>query len=810
MHALARIHSIPAVAVVAIAALLLLLPSPGRDKPLLSEAIVPATGQVVQSFSNLPLSFEANHGQTDSQVRFLSKSGGFETYLTDSGVTLASVSGGQTVALQMSFANASDSVRIVPGDALAGTTNYLIGNDPDQWQTNVPTYGSVRYEQVYPGVDAVLYGNSGQLEYDLIVAPGTSPEVIRLQFAGADSISVNGDGDLVASIAGSEFVKSAPVVYQEIGGERVEVAGAYVLDGDEVGFEIGAYDESQPLIIDPILIFGSYLGGALNDIAFGVATDDDLNVYVTGETESLNFPTTPGVLSEEISGDVNQQDVFVTKISADGSEVLYSTYLGGTGNNDIGFDIEVDGDGQAFIAGRASGSDFPTTAGAINTNGGGFVAKLSDDGSDLMYSTTVGVNTDLYALEIDGDGQAYFGGWDLQNQFVVPGNAYQTQGNGGGDAIVGVLNEDGTGLVAGTYIGGTGREQGFDISRDGDGYIYLTGQTPSEDFPTVNAFQNTKAAQPDAFVVKFMPDLSDVMYSTFLGGDGGGLSDYGYGISADDNGNAYVTGFTQSNNFPTSGSAFQGAYGGNQDAFVTKFGPNGDMVYSTYLGGSNVDHGAGIEVDEDGNAHVAGYTGSSNFPTEDAFQSSSPGLPDAFAAKLNASGSALIYSTYLGGDATDRSGNGGTNHAGGVISVDDQGNAYVVGETSSTDFPTMEPFQPNNAGESDAFVVKLLGEGFENGNLDCDGGLAATDALKELQSVASIPYQQAQGCPKIGDQVQIVQVAGIGTPVLWGDLDCNGVVAATDALSLLRYIAGLSVNQQQPCIEVGAIIQILD
>lgn len=808
-----KFSSVPLIVFVALAAAMLLLPAPGRDAPLVSDALGPASARVVDTFGQLPLSFEANQGQTHEDVHFLSKANGFAAYLTDGGVTFASIDGDQTVALQMSFIGGNDDASIVPGEALPGTVNYFIGSDPDQWRTGIPTYKSVTYEQVYPGVDVVLYGNPGQLEYDFVVAPGASPEAIRLQFAGADSLSLDGEGNLVASVGGSEFVKSAPVVYQEIGGERVELAGSFeLLSGDEAGFEIGEYDESQTLVIDPILIFGSYLGGGLVDVGYGVATDDEANVYVTGRTSSLNFPTTPGVLSENIAGNVNQQDAFVTKISADGQDVLWSTYLGGTGNGDIGFDIEVDGEGQAFVAGRATGDDFPLTPGAFNTSGGqsGFVAKLNDDGSELLYSTKLGTNTEAYGLEIDGNGQAYVGGFDLQNNFVVPGNAYQTQGNGNGDAIVGVLNEDGTALVAGTYIGGSMRERGFDVARDGDGYIYLVGQTPSEDFPTENAFQGTKANQNDAFVVKFMPDLSDVMYSTFLGGDGGGESDQGYGIDADDDGNAYVTGFTNSNNFPVSGNAFQGALGGGQDVFVTKFGPNGNMVYSTYLGGNNSDNGMGIDVDGDGNAHVAGFTVSGNFPTEDAFQSTHGGGADAFAAKLNANGSALIYSTYLGGDEGDRSGNSGSNDAGSVISVDDAGNAYVVGQTDSTDFPTMDPFQPNNAGESDAFVVKLLGEGFQNGNLDCDGGVAATDALKELQEIAGLPYNQTEPCPDIGTQVEIVQVAGNGTVVTWGDLDCNGAIAATDALALLRYIAGLGVNQEEPCIDVGAIIQILD
>lgn len=507
--------------VIALAALALLL-SPGADRNggSLNEALSPVSSVLVETFDQLPLSFEANNGQLDSQVRFVARADGFSAFLTEDGVTMAIGRGVAPSALLMTFAGGNTDPEVVPGTAMPGIANYFLGNDPAGWITKVPTYESVTYRQVYPGVDAVFYGNPGELEYDFVIAPGTSPEVIRLRFEGAEGLNIDSDGNLVASIGGGELVQSAPVVYQEVDGVRQPVPGAYALRGaSEVGFEIGAYDETRPLVIDPVLRFGSYLGGDMRDIGWGVATDEEGNVYVTGQTQSADFPTTDGVFDQSFNGETNQPDVFVTKISADGSEVLYSTYLGGD-SSDIGYDIEVDAEGQAFVVGIGR-SGFPTTPGAFvaNDNQGGFVTKLSEDGSELLYSTKLGTNTQAFGLEIDGAGQAYVAGHDLQGNFEATAGSFQPQPvqSSNGDGIVAVLNDDGSALVWGSYIGGQGREFAYDIARDANGYVYVTGETPAEDFPTVNAFQGTKGAQNDAFVVKIMPDGSSLVYSTYLG-----------------------------------------------------------------------------------------------------------------------------------------------------------------------------------------------------------------------------------------------------------------------------------------------------
>ncbi len=749
---------------------------------------------------NLPLSFEANRGQTDESVAYFSRNAGFDVFAADSGLVLSlpSADGSTSVNLDLIGANPEPIIR--GSEPLPGNVNYFIGDDPSQWLTNIPTYAGVTYESVYPGIDLVIYGNQGgQLEYDFVVSPGVDPSVIGLNFDGAESVALRADGSLLLTLANGEIVQQPPLIYQEIDGARALVDGRYVVTGETVGFEIGQYDASRPLVIDPLILWASFLGGAAVDDAHGVATDDEGNVYVTGATTSANFPTTPGAFAEDFTaGGANLSDVFVTKINAEGTNILYSTYVGGTGI-DSGWDIEVNGDGEAFVVGLA-GVNFPGTA-----SRGGFVLKLSDDGSALGYSTSMGVNTELFGLEIDGDDNAYFAGFSLQAQFAATAGSFQPALNGNGDGIVGVLNADGSALIWGSYIGGTGREFAYDVARDSDGYVYITGMTPSDDFPTVNAEDTTLGNLRDAFVAKIMPDGSALVYSTYLGGDGGGLSDHGYGITADDDGNAYVTGYTNSSTtFPLTNGSFQHEYGGNTDAFVTKYDADGDMVYSTFLGGGNVDRAAGIEVDEDGNAYIAGETFSVDFPTQGPIQGDAFGA-DAFVSQLNAAGSGLIFSTYIGGGEPDN-----INIKGGAMSLGEDGRIYVVGETDSPDFPvTNGAFQAGLndsigvqgglAGGSDAFVV-VIGEGEVGGDIDCSGAANPIDSLKILRADAGLGNTAVPGCPEIGDLALIN-----GVQRIWGDVNCSGQVDPVDSLVLLRYDAGLSVNLPAGCPKLGEI-----
>jgi hypothetical protein len=767
--------------------------SAGRDG-VLPERLTPQLSGL-----SLPLSFEQNSGQADESVAFIARSGGFDLFITRQGpvFALGSVEGPTSVRMEL-VGGEADPV-ISPGEKLPGIVNYFIGDDPDKWRTGIPTYGQVTYQGVYPGIDLVLYGDEGQVRYDFIVAPGADPSPIKMSFGGADGMSIGSQGELRLSVSDGELIQPAPFIYQERHGLRQQVAGAFAISGDNVTFDIGTYDRDLPLVIDPAVVFSSFLGGSGTDTGNGIDVGDDGSIYVTGDTDSMNFPVTPGVVQDDLTGGLFQTDAFVTKISPDGDAIVYSTYLGGQGT-DRGYDVAVDADGVVTVGGLAS-EGFPTTPGAFDasTQNAGFVSRLSDDGSELVYSTGLGTNTAVYGLEIDDDGNAYIAGFSLQAFFQATPGSFQPNQNSGGDGIVGVLNPDGTGLVWGSYIGGSDREFALDIARDGQGNVIVVGGTPSDDFPVVNAFQDTKGDAPDAFVAKIVPDGSALSYSTYLGGDGSGLSDRAFGVDVDSAGNAYVVGRTTSNDFPVSANRVQD-YGGNQDAFVTKFGTNGNMVYSTYLGGGNVEDGAAIEVDDDGNAHVVGSTGSVDFPTEDATQSSSGGGQDGFVATINTAGSALLFSTYLGGSSTDVIGFRVADEDGDPLALDDDGNLYITGRTSSSNFPVLNALQETNAGEEDAFVVKL-GEGTLFGDIDCGGSVDPIDALKLLRYDAGLNVEQPELCLNIGDMAEIG-----GFEFIWGDIDCSGAVDPIDALKVLRFDAGLNVAQEEDCPALGILL----
>ena len=605
----------------------------------------------------------------------------------------------------MNLVGANPDASVTGLDQLPGTSNYFIGNDPSQWHTNIANYGQVEYQGVYPGVNLVYYGNQQQLEYDFVVAPGADPGSIRLSFQGADSISLDDQGNLVLATGSGDVLEHAPVVYQEVGGARQAVAGQFVLLGqDEVGFQIGTYDAGLPLTIDPVLSYSTYLGGSGGDQANAIAVDGSGNAYVTGNTSSTDFPTTAGAFQTSLGGNGN---AFVTKLNATGTALIYSTYLGGGD----GSGIAVDGSGNAYVTGHTSSTNFPRRPAAFQTSFAGgtydaqnaFVTKLNATGTALIYSTYLGgsgsgVNgDDGTGIAVDGSGNAYVTGFSESTNFPTTAGAFQTSYGGGYDAFVTKLNATGTALIYSTYLGGSTTDVGQGIAVDGSGNAYVTGTTSSTNFPTTaGAYQTSYGGNSNAFVTKLNATGTALIYSTYLGGNG---NDYAQAIAVDGSGNAYVTGVTSSTNFPTTAGAFQTSYGGNYNAFVTKLNATGTaLIYSTYLGGNNNDTAAVIAVDGSGNAYLTGVTGSTNFPTTTgAFQTSGNG---AFVTKLNATGTALIYSTYLGGNNND---------LGFGIALDVSGNAYVVGITSSTNFPTTTgAYQTSYGGGNDnAFVAKF-------------------------------------------------------------------------------------------------------
>jgi beta-propeller repeat-containing protein len=656
-----------------------------------------------EAYGKLSLSFESNHGQTAPQVKFLSRGDGYNLFLTSNEAVLVMSKGAYGDALKIKLIGSNPELQVAGECELPGKSNYLSGADPSRWRTNVANYARVKYDEVYPGVDMVYYGAGRQLEYDFIVAAGADPGRIKLSMEGAQGMRLDERGDLVLSVGGDEIRQRKPVAYQEVNGVRKEVAARYTLSGNrQVGFSVAEYDKSKPLVIDPVLVYSTYLGGGGGDLAQGVAVDEDGSAYVTGQTISLNFPVTAGAFQTTLGG---SSDAFVAKLNQTGSALVYSTYLGG-GGNDRGLGIAVRF-GRAFITGNTNSPNFPTTAGAFQTAFGGvqdaFVTKLSRDGSALVYSTYLGgAGLDAgFEIALDLFGAAYVTGSAGSLDFPVTAGAFQSTLGGVLDAFVTKLNQDGSALAYSTYLGGGSFDAGQSIAVDITGKAYVTGQTVSSNFPiTAGAFQTTFGGVIDAFVTKLNQDGSALAYSTYLGG---GDIDAGQGIAVDIHGKAYVTGQTASSNFPTTAGALQTTFGGVIDAFVTKLDQAGSApAYSTYLGGGSFDAGQGIAVDIFGTAYVTGIVQSTNFPvTVDAPQGTIGGGQDAFVTKLNQDGSALGFSTYIGGSGMD---------TGEDIAIR-FGEAYVTGITTSSDFPTTTgAFQRTNAGGLgglDGFIAKF-------------------------------------------------------------------------------------------------------
>ncbi len=688
----------------------------GRDA--WGERTGPTKHRVLETFGKLPLYFEVNQGQTDAQVKFLSRGRGYTLFLTPTEAVLvlrsrpSAISDKQSAStlqanmtdepsqtvLRMKLVGSNPAPNVMGLDELPGKSNYFIGNDPKKWRTNVPTYARVRHKDVYPAVDLVYYGDQRQLEYDFVVSPGADPKAITLAFEGAEKLEIDDRGDLLLHTAGGEIRLHKPLIYQGINGAKQPIPGRYVLkDKHQVGFSVAAYDLSKPLVIDPVLNYSSYLGGSATDEGFAIAVDATGNAYVTGSTGSVNFPTTMGAFQTAFGG---FKDAFVTKVNAAGSGLAYSTYLGGS-LDDQGQSITVDSAGNAYLTGFTSSTNFPTASPVQASTGGGydaFVAKVDPSGSTLVYSTYLGGNSDDRGrgIAVDGTGNTYVTGRTFSANFPTT-NPLQAAFGGVFDAFVTKLNAAGSALVYSTYLGGTNDDRGQSIAVDTAGNAYVTGTTFSADFPTASPLQAAFGGDRDAFVTKVNSAGSVLVYSTYLGGSG---RDEGHGIAVDSAGSPYVTGSTQSNNFPTA-SPLQAAFGGFFDAFVTKLNAAGSaLVYSTYLGGTNDDRGQSIAVDTAGNAYVTGKTGSADFPTTSPFQSTHGlGGLDAFVTKVNSAGSALVYSTYLGGSGTDE-GHG--------IAVDASDNTYVTGKTDSTNFPTASPFQAVKASSTDAFIAKIV------------------------------------------------------------------------------------------------------
>ncbi len=698
---------------------------------------------VVTQMLGIPLQFEANQGQVDDQVEFLARGKGYTLFLTstesvmvlagrDASRAKGNAGTDQTDVIRhesreykqsvvrMKFEGANPSPVINGIEKLPGVVNYILGNDPAEWRMKIPTYAKVHYKEAYPGIDLAYYGNQGKLEYDFIVAPGADPSQIKLAFEGASEIKVADSGDLLLTTTLGEVKLQKPIVYQlEKDGHKTLVAGKYIFLAEsamlhasrstnhEISISLAAYDASKPLIIDPVLSWSTYLGGSINEVGYGIAVDTAGSAYVTGGTNSLNFPVTVG--SSIQSSCCGPQDIFVTKLNPAGTAIVYSTYLGGSGD-DMGRGIAVDAAGSAYVNGFTRSPNFPVVGSLIQSMlgssfGDAFVIKLNPTGTALIYSTYLCGSTDNYGLGIavDAAGSAYVTGFTYSSNFPgTAGSSIQNTSGGSMDAFVTKLNPTGTAFVYSTYLGGTGSDVGYGIAVDAAGSAYVTGTTGSLNFPGTagSLIQSTMGSFDTAFVTKINPAGTALVYSTYLGGSSG---DRANGIAVDSTGNAYVTGHTFSSNFPVTAGSYSQSLTSSRDAFITKINSAGTaLVYSTYLGGNGADEGNGIAVDSTGNAYVIGQTTHPSFPvtTENSIQSTwGNGVSDAFVAKINPAGTALAYSTYLGGNGRDQ---------GLGIAVDATGGAYVTGITESSNFPgTTGSLIQSTSNPADAFVAKI-------------------------------------------------------------------------------------------------------
>lgn len=697
--------------------------------------------EILADYGKLPLAFEKNGGEADSRVKYLSRGAGYTLFLTADEAVLSLTENHAERNFLMMLLGANSKARVRGLDELSGKTNYFFGKYQREWHTNIPNYARVKYADVYPGVDLVYYGNHHQLEYDFVIAPHASPTAIRFKIDELGALSkmpavqISPDGTLIAGIGGNEVLFHKPIAYQESLGRKRFIEAHYILGRrQQVSIALGRYDHEKPLIIDPVLSYSTYLGpsGGIQS----VAVDASGNAYVTGGNTPTGFPTTSGAFQTTCPASCFPAgSAFVSKFDATGSTLIYSTYLApGDGGGAFGNGIAVDSVGDAYVAGFTSSPSFPTTTGAFQTvcldcvdtgtsqSDGAFVTKLNSTGSALVYSTYLSgsANEDAHGIALDASNDAYITGATSSSDFPTTPGVFQTAYQSGGDAFVTELDPAGSALVYSTYLGG-GSSGGVGIKLDSAGNAYVVGGTQSPSFPTtVGAFDTTctkcssgtdSSGHPlqDAFITELNTTGSALVYSTFLGGSD---ADFPEGIALDASGNAYVTGTTYSNDFPTTPGVFQTTCGGGScsgeagDMFLSKLNSTGSaLVYSTYVGGSNYDVGTSIVVDGSSDAYVGGYTESLNFPiTSGAFQTScdncSQNNGDAFVVEMNPSGSALLYSTYMGGSQEDAA-NG--------IAIDANSNIYLAGQTNSTNFPTTSgSYQPTASSSSvGAFVAKF-------------------------------------------------------------------------------------------------------
>jgi uncharacterized protein (TIGR03437 family) len=635
----------------------------------------------------LPVAFEPNRGQEPGGTDYVARGLGYRVALTAGHAELAAGQAHLTAVLAGSRAQAKGE----PEERLPGIANYYPGWDPASGITGIPTYARVRYRSVYPGIDLVYYGKEGRLEFDFVVAPGSDPRAIRMRYEGARGLRVDSAGDLVLETAGGSLRQHRPVVYQEIGGQRREVAGRYRLRGKTVGFEVAKYDRGHALIIDPALTWATFFGGSSTDTTDAVAVDSSGNIYITGATADA----------------YGYRAVYFSKLNSSGTEASSTT---------------------TFV--------------------------LNDDDAP-------------HGIALDSGGNIWI---------VGESNVYSYYGLAYTDAFLAKFSPSGTKLFTTTF-GGSGSQVAYGIALDSSSDAYVVGVTNSSDFPTGHGQTSPGGGTVDGFIGRFS-SMGNWQYGSYLGGSG---DEYATAVAVDSLGNAFVTGYTTSTNFPVTSSAYQQSLSGGNDVFLIKLSAAFDTQYSTYLGGAGDDYGTAVAVDSSGAAYVAGETTSADFPAVNAAQKQLKGTSDAFLAKLAGDGSSLQFSTYLGG---------GADEAAYGVALDGAGNAFLTGSTTSPDFPVADAFQKTLAGGKNAFVAAMSASGLPlfasylggSGTNGDDGSAVATGCSTGLVIVGTTTSSDFPATPGVVQTTAaggasdgfVAQVPAAGMPTINADGVMNG------------------------------------
>jgi hypothetical protein len=771
--------------------------------------------RVMEAYGKLPLSFEsAADGKPGDYV---ARTGGASAMLMGRQMTLTlqSPSPMRTsekpsdsaipLTLHVELEGANESAQANAIGELAGKSNYFTGSDPKLWRTEVPTYSKIEYADIYPGIDLIYYGNrSGRLEHDFLVKPGANPATVQMRFDGAESAQLLPNGDLQIGLKNSKDGETAtllrPIVYQRIDGRRVEIPAEYTVSSDrKIQFKLGSYDPSKELIIDPILDYSTFLGGGILNGAYAVAVDSGGNAYIVGHSNGF-VPTTKGSYDPDCD---DCSAAFVAKLNPTGTAVIYSTYLTGSNYTQANA-VAVDSTGAAYVGGISDGGGYPVTKDAIQTKYGGafsngFVTKLNPAGSELDYSTylggdgpstcyteSVGAQADqVTAIAIDKSGDAYVTGCSSSTNFPITKTTFEKTCSGCnagyGSAFAAKLNPTGTELLYSTFLGGNGLDFGHGIAVDTYDNAYITGSTTSTNLKvTSGAYQKYIKANgaQNAFIVKLVSSGASADYYTYLGGN---TVDGAYAIAVNDELAAYIAGYTSSDDFPTTKGAYQTSChdcANFSTGFVTEINDTGNsLVFSTLLGGSGDDVLAGIALDSKKDVFVTGLTQSTNFPvTGSAYKktcsqcSTDTGRGSAVFAELNPEGTGLTYSTYLGGSESEN---------GTAVAVDSSGNAYIVGQATSADYPVsagavQASCSACSGGDSAAFLTKFyFGDATASVSLTPTSLSFGNQALKQTSKAQSVTFKNTGSAPV---QIYSLSVTGTDKGDFTGDQSCRAAV----------------------------------